>query len=254
MSKTPMSLCILTHNRIDETVKLIESITAFPGIDFEISIADQQSDPECRQCFQDMADCFSEVSDRELWEYGFGAAKQVAVDATTNDWIIYGDPGEVWHENRRAWVDGLAVALDRIHGNTPALRVMRGDPREIRAAIAGMEKEFSDDNGRIFRKSQMKMMGYIHEAPMHKATGELWAFWARRFPPVALVEHAGPNADDKVFAERKRILYWHLIHKIVTNPHLRIGTDFHWWTTYWMNEVEPYFKEVSFEEWQKIGG
>jgi hypothetical protein len=250
MADLAMTLCILTHNRVDETVQLIDSIRAIPGITLEISIADQESDSESRQWFRDTADAFCEVSDRELWEYGFGSAKQKAVDQASNEWIIYGDPGEVWHDN------GLLATIDDLHKNVPALRAMRGDPDKVRAVVAGTLSPdvLTDDNGRVFRKSVMKMMGYIHEAPLHKATGDLWAIWAREYDPIAWVEHAGPSADDPVFAERKRILYWHLIHKIVMNPHLRLGTDFHWWTQHWQEEVEPHFKEVSFDEWQKVGG
>lgn len=250
-----MTLCILTHNRVEDTVRLIDSIKKFKDVELEISIADQESESESRKYFQETADKFTEVSDRELWEYGFGAAKQKAVDEASNDWIIYGDPGEVWHENpgRRG---GLVRTIDFHHGNVYAYRVLRGNPDLVRHVVAGKisQEKLIDDNGRVFRKSIMKMMGYIHEAPIHKATCDLWAFWARNYDAIAWVEHAGSAADDPVFAERKRILYWHLINKIVKNPNLRLGTDFHWWTSYWSHEVEPYFKEVSFEEWQRVGG
>jgi len=251
-----MTLCILTHNRVEETIPLIDSIRKFKDIELEISIADQESESEPRKWFEETADVFSEVSDRELWEYGFGAAKQKAVDAASNDWIIYGDTGEVWHENYPGCNGGLVGAIDFHHGDLYAYRVLRGEPELVRKVAAGEERftKLIDDNGRIFRKSFMKMMGYIHEAPIHKATSDLWAYWARQYEPIAWVEHAGPSSDDPVFAERKRILYWHLIHKIVVNPQLRLGTDFHWWTSYWMHKVEPYFKEISFEEWQKVGG
>ena len=251
----PMTLCILTHNRVDETVQLIDSIRKFKDIELEISIADQESEDGPRKFFQETADAFSEVSDRELWEYGFGAAKQKAVDGASNDWIIYGDPGEVWHENSGSQ-GGLVGAIDFHHGKLFSYRVLRGEPDLVKLIASGEESDdkLSDDNGRVFRKGFMRMMGYIHEAPIHKATSDLWAYWARQFEAIAWVEHAGPAADDPVFAERKRVLYWHLIHKIVTNPQLRLGTDFHWWTSYWTKEVAPHFKEVSFEEWQRLGG
>lgn len=251
-----LTLCILTHNRVEETDSLIESISRFRDVELEISIADQESESAPRQHFERIADQFCEVSDRELWEYGFGSAKQKAVDQASNDWIVYGDPGEIWHENLEEWPDGMVAGIEDLHKSFPAFSVVRGDPSVVQEVLRGERPraDLRDDNGRLFFRRMMKMMGYIHEAPLHKATGELWAYWARQHPPMALVEHAGPSSDDPVFAERKRILYWHLIHKIVVDPQLRVGTDFHWWTKYWMYEVEPRFEEVSFDEWQKVGG
>lgn len=154
-----MTLCILTHNRVAETVQLIDSIKEFKDIELEISIADQESDSSSRKFFHEIADSFSEVSDRDLWEYGFGAAKQRAVDGASNDWIIYGDPGEVWHENL-GHRGGLSSAIDFHHGDIFAYRVFRGEPELVRKIVAGEEsgERLTDDNGRVFRKSIMKMM------------------------------------------------------------------------------------------------
>jgi len=251
-----MSLCILTHNRVPETQAMIESIRRFKDLKIEISIADQGSRAEDKQWFKDTADRFTEVSDRDLWDYGLGNAKQASVENATNDWIIIGDPSELWHENIIQWPGGLVGAIEELHGNVPALRVLRGAPGLIRDIASGEASPelVSDDNGRVFRRSIMKIVGYMHEAPMQKATGELWAYWARQYPCIAWVEHDDEHNDAKDYATRKQVLYFHLIHKIVMQPDLRIGTDYHWWTRYWQDVVEPNYKEVSFEEWQKIGG
>jgi hypothetical protein len=103
-------------------------------------------------------------------------------------------------------------------------------------------------------KTFMTMDGLIHEAPVHKVTRQSWARWARRFPPIAYVEHDCGTADSPELSMRKKVLYEHLIHKIVMNPELRHGTDRHWWTTYWEKEVAPKFKEHSFEEWIALKG
>lgn len=251
-----MTLCILTHNRVSETKTLIDSIKRFKDLNIEISIADQSSAPDQKRWFRDTADRFCEVSDRDLWDFGVGNAKQKAVENATNDWVIIGDPGEFWHENLIEWPQGLAVAIDELHGNIPALRVLRGAPALIKDIVLGevaLDK-VDDDNGRVFRRSIMKIVGYIHEAPMHKATGELWAYWARQHPCVAWVEHVMNDDDSPEYANRKKTLYWHLIHKIVMQPNLRVGTDYRWWTQYWQDIVEPKYKEISFEEWQRIGG
>jgi len=250
------TLCLLTHNRVEETVQTIKSIRRFGEFDFELSIADQGSDAQSKQAFRDMADVFTEVSDRELWEYGFGAAKQKAVDLASNDWIVHADPGEVWHENLIDFAPNISGLIQNQRKSCLAFRIMRGDPALVRQVVHQQIKSvvLNDDNGRVFRKSMMHFRGLIHEAPMHKATGQLWAEWARGFKPVAWVEHAGPSADDAVFKERKRVLYAHLISKIVENPQLRLGTDPYWWTTYWNEQIEPTFKKVSFEQWQALGG
>ena len=123
---------------------------------------------------------------------------------------------------------------------------------------------------RIFDKRKMRISGYIHEAPVHIETGSLWAGFARKHKAVGVIEHVDsildivpgrqPNKNSKkipeetVYMKRKRVLYDHLLHKIVMNPKLRHGTDFRWWTAHWNTVVAPRFEETSFEKWKAIGG
>jgi len=255
MGKVGISLCILAHNRIAETANLIGSLRGFSDIDLEICIVDQESDSESRTFAFQTADKFTEISDRDLWNKGFGWAKQKAVELASNQWVIIGDPGEVWHETR---VCGecipLAEALQR-YNSVPAFRTFYGSPRQVHKLLqnCGSIHSMQGDLGRIFDKRKMHMLGYIHESPVHKETGKLWAEWARRCKSVGIIEH-DPQPVDKVYAKRKLILYDHLLHMIVRDPTLRCGTDFRWWTAHWNSVVAPRFTEISFEEWKAIGG
>lgn len=248
-----MSLCVLTHNHVPETLALIESIRRFRDVKLEICIADQQSAPANRQLFKDTADKFAEVSDREIWDLGMAYAKNKAIDCATNDWIIIGDPGEVWHENFIGWPDGLVGAIQKHGHDFLAFRIMRGDPEIIRAIASGKASQsaVNDDNARVFMNSFMELVGYTHDAPRRRHTGQPWSHWARKGPCIAWVEHALELYHDPIYVQRKTALYHHLLHKIVENPSLRMGTDLYWYTTYW-GSIKSTFKDISFEDWQRI--
>lgn len=248
-----MSLCVLTHNHVPEVQTLIESIRHFRDVKLEICIADQQSAPANRQLFKDMADGFAEVSDREIWDFGMAYAKNKAIECATNDWVIIGDPGEVWHENFMGWSDGLVGAIQKHQHNFLAFRILRGNPEIIRAIASGKasQHEVNDDNARVFLRSFMELVGYTHDAPRHRHTGQSWSHWARKCPWVAWVEHPLDAFYDPAYVQRKTTLYHHLLHKIVENPILRTGTDLYWYTMYW-NSIKSTFKDVSFEDWQRI--
>jgi hypothetical protein len=250
-----MSLCILTHNHVPETLALIASVRRFANIKIEICIADQQSTPANSRIFKETADKFSEVSDREIWDLGIASSKNKAINCATNDWIIIGDPGEVWHENFEEWPGGLVESIQKHQQNIPVFRVLRGDPEIIRGIVSGeiSRHKVKDSNARVFMRSVMQLIGYTHDAPMCRQTGELWSHWARKRPCVAWVEHTPDRDDDPVYVQRKNTLYWHLLHKIVEEPNLRIGTDPYWYTTYW-DSIKSTFKNVSFEDWQRMGG
>lgn len=255
MGKLGVSLCILAHNRIAETANLIGSLKGFAGIDLEICIVDQESDQESRIFAEQTADKFAEISDHELWHKGFGYAKQQVVKLATNNWVIIGDPGEVWHDtNAHGSCRRLAQAI-RLHNSVPALRTYYGRPRSVHNVLDGNGsiRCLAGDLGRIFDKRHMHIRGYIHEAPVHKQTGKLWAEWARRHKGVGIIEH-DPRPVDPVYAKRKQLLYDHLLHTIVKDPSKRHGTDFRWWTAHWTTVVEPRFKNISFEQWKAMGG
>lgn len=251
-----LSLCILTHNHVLETQALIESICLLRNARIEISIADQASAPENRSVLRGMADKFCEVSDREIWDGGLANAKNRAVDNASNSWVVIGDPGEVWHENFFGWSNGIVDAIERAGGEVPVYRVLRGAPEIVRQVAAGQAAMacVTDDNARIYHREIMRLFGYTHDSPKHRTTGRGWACWARGRPPVAWVEHTIDAQDDPAYVQRKTVLYHHLLHKIVTEPKLRTGTDPYWYHYYWERMVKPGFKEVSFEDWQAIGG
>jgi hypothetical protein len=245
------SVCIMTHERVEETKQTLESIHQFKGLELELCIADNSRTDEAKEAFKEMSDHYATVTDKQLWKHGFGYCKQKAVDLSTQDWILYPDPGEIWHENFIE-TEGLVAMIDHTHGNVPAFRIRRGDSKVVQAVLGRKTSvnNLGDDNGRIFNKQVLKMMGFIHEAPLHKGTGQLWSAWARKWPALALAEHDGGAQDSPQFAKRKKILYDHLIATIAKNPRLRPGTDFYWWTTYWKN-VEPDYEEISYKKWQK---
>ena len=255
MAKVGVSLCILAHNRIAETANLIGSLKGFEGIDLEVCIADQESEPAARLFALQTADNFTEVSDHDLWFKGFGYAKQKTVSLASHPWVIVGDPGEIWHDTSAGGECQKLARAIRVHNSVPAFRTYYGRPRDVCALLdgKGSVRSMSGDLGRIFDKRKMKLCGYIHEAPVHIETGKLWAEWARRHKSVGIIEH-DPRPVDKVYAERKRLLYDHLLHTIVKDPKKRHGTDFRWWTAHWNTVVAPRFKEISFEEWKAVGG
>jgi len=275
MPKVGVSLCILAHNRIAETANLIGSLRGWSGIDLEVCIADQESGRQARTFAIQTADQFCDVSDRDLWNRGFGWAKQKAVSMASNDWVIVGDPGEVWHETvPDGSAERLADTVQRLN-SVPAFRTYYGGPRQVQRLLNGhgSMQSMHGDICRIFDKRKMRVSGYIHEAPVHIETGALWAVFARKHAPVGLIEHvdqvlevkpgsdhlgdqrSGLARDDaEAYIERKRILYDHLLHTIVKDPKKRHGTDFRWWTAHWNTVVAPRFREISFEEWKAVGG
>lgn len=255
MGTLGVSLCILAHNRIAETANLIGSLKGFAGIELEICIVDQESTQEARIFAEQTADKFTEVSDHDLWHKGFGFAKQKVVNLASNNWVIIGDPGEVWHDTTaKGSCRKLAQAI-RVHNSVPAFRTYYGRPRSVAAILEGKGtvRALSGDLGRVFDKRKMAIRGYIHEAPVHKETGKLWAEWARRHKGIGVIEH-DPRPVDRVYVKRKKLLYDHLLHEIVKDPKKRHGTDFRWWTAHWHSVVAPRFKNISFEEWKAIGG
>lgn len=268
MAKVGVSLCILAHNRIAETANLIGSLQGWSGIDLEICIADQESERQARTFAIQTADQFCDVSDCDLWNRGFGWAKQKAVSMASNSWVIVGDPGEIWHETAPGGAAEKLVDTIRRLNSVPAFRTYYGSPRQVQRLLDGhgSMRSMHGDICRIFDKRKMRISGYIHEAPVHIETGALWAVFARKYAPVGLIEHVDqvlevqPGRDgstrnkEEAYVKRKRILYDHLLHTIVKDPKKRHGTDFRWWTAHWNSVVAPRFKEISFEEWKAIGG
>jgi len=255
MGKLGISLCILAHNRIAETANLISSLQGFRDVELEVCIVDQESDEKSRTFFFQTADKFAEISDHDLWHKGFGWAKHKAVALASNNWVVVGDPGEVWHETTARGECRRLVQAIRQHNSVPALRTYYGKPKAVQNILdgSGSVRSMSGDLGRVYDTRKMKIMGYIHEAPVHRDTGQLWAEWARKHKAVAIIEH-DPCPQDAVYTKRKQLLYDHLLHMIVENPKLRHGTDFRWWTAHWNTVVAPRFTNISFEEWQAIGG
>lgn len=255
MGKIGVSLCILAHNRVAETANLIGSLKGWKDLDLEICIADQESTQAARTFAFQTADQFCDISDLELWNKGFGWAKQKVVLMASNHWVIIGDPGEVWHETTAKGACRTLSDAIRRHNSVPAFRTYYGAPKPVQQLVEGNGsiRGMHGDLGRIFDKRKMQVMGYIHEAPVHKETGKLWAEWARRHKGVGVIEH-DPRPVNAVYAERKKQLYDHLLHMIVKDPKKRHGTDFRWWTAHWNTVVAPRFKEISFEEWKAIGG
>jgi hypothetical protein len=247
------SLCILAHNGHEEAAKLIEQFKAMPHLDLEVVVGAQGCCDESLEWYTGNVDAMVTVTDRELWDHGFGYCRQKIADAAERDWIISADLGEVWHLNSD--FDSLDQVL--LSASPSAiLRVMRGDPEAIRAVVEGHQHPsvLHDDNGRIFDRRELQWVGIIHEALFHIGTGEVWAVQARRQPPAFYVEHGGKAEEPKDFVSRKEVLYDHLIHELVTKPKRRGGTHHYWWTAHWNVVVEPRFKEISFEEWQEMGG
>jgi hypothetical protein len=247
------SLCILAHNGHEEAARLIESLRSVPDLELEIVVGQQGCDDESLDWYMSNANRMITVTDRELWDQGFGYCRQKVTDAAEHDWIISADCGEVWHLNPEYSSFGeafLAASPNNV------LRVLRGEPETVRQVVDGHQHSsvLTDDNGRIFDRREMRWIGIIHEALFHVGTGEVWASQARRHPPAFYVEHGGKVEEPSDFVGRKEVLYDHLIHELVTKPERRGGTHHYWWTAHWNVVVEPRFKKVSFEEWQEMGG
>jgi hypothetical protein len=249
-----MSLCILARNGHEEAARLIESVRQFRDLELEVCIGDQSSDEESTDWYLSHADVYTRVTDRELWDLGFGYCKQKVVDKAASEWAIIGDVGEVWHENLED--GGLVRMIEKYHPPTPCFRVMRGEEESIQAIVAGKEPPVvpTDDNGRVILRREMGILGMIHEAPFHRWTREVWARWARQHVPVAWVEHPGSTKESEATMKRKDILYDHLVYTIVHDPPKRLGTNRHWWTTHWEQHVRPRYTGTTFEEWSEMEG
>lgn len=248
-----VSLCILAHNGHEEAAKLIADFKAMPHLDIEVVVGAQGCNQESRQWYEEHADVVIDISDHDLWDYGFGYCRQQVTDAAHRDWIISADLGEVWHLNEEfESLDQAVVGASP----SPVFRVMRGNPETIKLVIDGHEHAsvLTDDNGRIFDRREMSWMGIIHEALFHVATGEVWAVQARKISPAFFVEHGGKSVEPADFVDRKEVLYDHLIYELVSDPSRRAGTHHYWWTHHWEHCVKPHFKLTTFEEWQVLGG
>jgi len=248
-----MSLCILARDQPEAAKKLIESVKTISGLGIEVVVGENCPDEVDACHYRDMADICIPITDRMLWEQGFGKVKQHIVDQATHRWVIIGDVGEVWHENKIS-LPGFIKHIKE-HPESPCFRCVVASDYLIDAVLSGDHSPSilaGDDVGRVFDRKKMEVRGIIHESPHQRYNGLIWANYARAFEPIVFIEHNYGHGSEE-YKERKQALYHHLIHEAVIDPSRRHGVDPYWWTTYW-EKIQSRYEPMSFQDWRRMPG
>jgi hypothetical protein len=231
-----LSICVLTRNRTWLLAPLLEGIRSFTGLETELVIADNSSEPDARAFYEEAADIYRIVPDEVLWYDGFGAAKGMAFRAARTDWCAIVDLGEVWRENPDA---PLAAMIGR-HPEVPVWSV--SDPRTGQAW------------GRIADRTRARLLGLIHEEFYLKGSLENWGALALQHEPVAWVSNTAYDDGADPYWLRKRVLYGHLLSMAREYTELRVGTNQAWFADGKKTDDELLGENVSFDAWKGMQG
>jgi hypothetical protein len=249
-----MSLCILARGQPEAAKKLIDSVQAIEGLHVEVVVGENCRDEDDALEYRCMGDICVPITDKMLWDKGFGPVKQSIVDAASCRWVIIGDVGEQWHENN-VTLPGFVKHIEE-HPEIPCFRGIVAEAALVDSVLRGdhhLGVLGNDDVGRVLDRQKMEVWGPIHESPHQRYQGLIWAVYARRFDPIALIRHDYGHGSPE-YRARKQALYDHHIHEIVANPSRRRGVDPYWWTSYWESTVKPRYKPLSFDEWRRMPG
>jgi hypothetical protein len=234
----PVSLCVLTHDNADGLYRLIDSVKAFQGLEVEVIIGDNSSDPREQAIIRAVADEYFCVTDLDLWEDGFGPTKQKVVNMAHTEWAVVADPDEIW--NPIAQPTGWAH-LTLLGGSSGVFRTAM--PEEN-----GHGKRYTY-HGRVFRRKDYRIIGLIHEEVFSKRDRKSWNEVAP-VQPFCAIDHR-PDECSEVYLRRKRNLYDQLILRAGNQRDAHSGTSRWWFETYLPRRIAEGLRPMTFEEWQE---
>jgi glycosyl transferase family 2 len=111
----PTDIVILTHNRLDHLVEMVDALEARTKAPYRITIVDNASGPEVRNWLQANRERFHQLILREenLYPGSSGPALQIGIDATTSDPVVVTDPDLVVPERDPCWLTEMLGILER---------------------------------------------------------------------------------------------------------------------------------------------
>jgi hypothetical protein len=116
MPQQPTDIVILTHNRLDHLVAMVDAMEARTVAPFRITIVDNASGPEVRNWLQANRSRFHQLIllEENLYPGSSGPALQIGIDATTSDPVVVTDPDLVVPEMEgQCWLTQMLGILDR---------------------------------------------------------------------------------------------------------------------------------------------
>jgi len=113
--REPTDIVILTHNRLDHLVRMVDALEARTSAPFRVTIVDNASGPEVRNWLQENRARFHQLIllDENLYPGSSGPALQLGIDATTSDPVVVTDPDLVVPDLTPCWLTRMLGILDR---------------------------------------------------------------------------------------------------------------------------------------------
>jgi hypothetical protein len=113
--REPTDIVILTHNRLDHLVAMVDALEARTTAPFRITIVDNASGPELRNWLEANRPRFHQLVllEENLYPGSSGPALQIGIDATTSDPVVVTDPDLVVPELSPCWLTEMLGILDR---------------------------------------------------------------------------------------------------------------------------------------------
>jgi hypothetical protein len=113
--REPTDIVILTHNRLDHLVAMIDALEARTTAPHRITIVDNASGPEVRNWLQVNRKRFHQLIllEENLYPGSSGPALQLGIDATSSDPVVVTDPDLVVPDLTPCWLTQMLGILDR---------------------------------------------------------------------------------------------------------------------------------------------
>jgi hypothetical protein len=113
--REPTDIVILTHNRLDHLVRMVDALEARTTATFRITVVDNASGPDVRNWLQANRARFHQLMllDENLYPGSSGPALQIGIDATTSDPVVVTDPDLVVPDLSPCWLTQMLGILDR---------------------------------------------------------------------------------------------------------------------------------------------
>lgn len=113
--REPTDIVILTHNRLDHLVKMIEALESRTAAPFRITVVDNASGPEVRNWLEANRGRLHQLIllAENLYPGSSGPALQIGIDATTSNPVVVTDPDLVVPDLSPCWLTQMLGILER---------------------------------------------------------------------------------------------------------------------------------------------